>query len=255
MGAIESSQVYYLSQAYIILFLVLVGFIYHLIRNKEYKNTLPASIIIGIILGLLLNSAKSLTFFLGETLIFIVLISLGGFLAVGLKKVMNSNATEKPYETSGTLPSYKKWWNTQSLRNQAIIIISVCLLCIVLITSTSLILNPVKNPVQLSLNLPFLNQTEADEALKEGTNILIISNNTTQYTLNGSSEAGATIKITSNDLGIYNQTIPLDAEGNFAYNLNIPQNVTIIKITLEATKPGKETSFFNLTIKKQNNLE
>lgn len=250
MEVIGSYQVYYLSQVYIILFLVLVGFIYHLIRNKEYKNTLLASIIIGVILGLLLNSAKTLIYFLGETSIFIVLIILGGFLVVGLKKLVNNNAIEESHES--TSKSYRKWWVKQSPRGQAIIIVGACLLCIMLIITTSCLLNPVKNPVQLSLSLPFLNQTEADEALKEGTNILVIYNNTTTYTLNGSSEAGATVEITSSDLGIYKQTIPLEADGKFAYTLKIPQNASMIKLTLKATKPGKDNSSVSLTIKRQN---
>lgn len=255
MEVIGSSQVYYLSQVYIILFLVLVGFIYHLIRNKEYKNTLLASIIIGVILGLLLNSAKTLIYFLGETSIFIVLIILGGFLAVGLKKLVNNNdVMEESHESPSK--SYRKWWDKQSPRGQAIIIIGACLLCIILITCTSCLLNPVENPVDLSVDLPFSNQTlnqkEQEEAANKGITLIFISNNTTEYTLKGSSEAGATVKITSSDLGIYNQTVPLDTDGNFAFKLDIPQNVSIIKIILEATKPGKDNSFYNLTIKKQN---
>lgn len=39
---------------YFLLFIVLIGFAYHLIRNKEYKDTLLASVIIGLIFGLIL---------------------------------------------------------------------------------------------------------------------------------------------------------------------------------------------------------
>jgi uncharacterized membrane protein len=256
-----SYQAYYLSPAYFLLFMVLVGFIYHLIRNKEYKNTLPASVIIGIIFGLVFNSGDTPLFFLERTLLFIILIVIGGFIAVGLKKLKDNNVAEKqkvPPKTSSK--GYRKWWNNQNPKIQAAIVTGFCLLCLTLIIGIFCLLNPVENPVQLSVDLPLsnqlVNQTEADKAMEEGITLIFISNNTTQYTLNGSSEAGATVKITSSDLGIYNQIVPLDAEGNFAYNLNIPQNVSIIKISLEAAKSGKEDSFFNLTIKKttHNNL-
>jgi hypothetical protein len=81
--------------------------------------------------------------------------------------------------------------------------------------------------------------------------IFIIAKNSTQYALEGSSETGATVTITSNDLGIYNQTLPLDAENEYAYNLSIPSNISIVKVTLEATKSGKEGRSINFFIKKQ----
>jgi len=84
-----------------------------------------------------------------------------------------------------------------------------------------------------------------------GEMIVFVDYNTNQCVLNGSSEVNATVRITSSDLGIYNQTIPLDAENKYAYNLNIPSNVSIIKITLNATKPGKKDRSINFFIKKQ----
>jgi len=84
-----------------------------------------------------------------------------------------------------------------------------------------------------------------------GESIFIVAENSTQYALEGSSEADATVTITSDDLGIYNQTLPLDAENKYAYNLNIPSNVSIIKITLEATKPGKDNRYITFFIKKR----
>lgn len=91
MNVTGSVHYYTLSPVYMLLFLVLVGFIYHLIRNNEYKDTLLASIIIGFIFSLLVNPATNLPSFLKWTLIIIILVISGGLLAVGLKKLLKKD--------------------------------------------------------------------------------------------------------------------------------------------------------------------
>jgi hypothetical protein len=87
--------------------------------------------------------------------------------------------------------------------------------------------------------------------MKENTTTTtFINNTTTTYILKGVSEAGATVKITSNDLNLFNQTIPLDSDGNFTYNLNIPLDVNKSTIEIEATHEGKKDDYVNLTIKR-----
>jgi hypothetical protein len=245
-----TTNVYYLSPAYLLILLVFIGFLYHLIRNREYKNTLPASIIIGIILGLVFNSGGSLRFLLVETLIFIVLVILGGFLAVGFKKLRITNETENFNELENELEGHKKWWTDKTPKIQAMTIIGACLVCLILIIGTISLFNPVENSVEFEIHtipdgLEDMNYTD------NGESIFIVAENSTQYALEGSSEADATVTITSDDLGIYNQTLPLDAENKYAYNLNIPSNVSIIKITLEATKPGKDNRYITFFIKKR----
>ena len=82
-----SSQIIHLSPIYFFVFIVLIGFIYHLIRNNEYKETLPASIIIGIIISSMSASTTSMLSGLRDTLILVVLVVVGGLLAVGLKRL------------------------------------------------------------------------------------------------------------------------------------------------------------------------
>jgi hypothetical protein len=241
--------------------LISVSFIYHLIRNNEYKGTLRASIIIGLIISLLsilrgdmnFNSLLYNLITIQWTLFIFISVIIGGFIAVGLKKLSNKNLMKEfqespPEKRSG---DSTKWWDKQSPKTQAITVLSACLLCLILLISAMYLLTPFEGQVKLGIIQPlYKNQTEAEEAMAEGTNVIFISNNTTQYTLNGVSEAGATVKITSSDLGIYNQTIPLDADGNFACNLNIPPDDTKIKIKLEATKAWKEADYEILSIKR-----
>jgi Ca2+/Na+ antiporter len=251
MDITGSSNVYYLSPAYLLIIVVLIGFIYHLIRNQEYKNTILSSTIIGIIFSVILVPIDDLMYFLLRMGMFVVLVIFGGFLAVGFKKLRIMNETENFYELENKLEGHRKWWSDQSHKSQTITICITSLLGIVLIISAVCLLTPVENPVQLDLEFTpsngFINANYTDD----GEMIVFIANNTTQCVLTGSSEANATVTITSNDLGMYNQTVPLDPDGNFAYNLDIPQNVSIIKISLEATKPGKDNRSITFFIKKQ----
>lgn len=251
MDITVTTHVYYLSPAYLLIIVVLVGFIYQLIRNQEYKNTLLSSTIIGIIITLLLVPFTDLVYFFLRMGIFVVLVLLGGFLAVGFKKLRMINEMETFHElTENESEDQRKWWSGQSPRSQSIIICSASLLSIILIINTICFLDPIENSVELEIHsipdgLKDMNYTD------NGETIFIIAKNSTQYALKGSSEAGAIVTITSGDLGIYNQTLPLDAENKYAYNLNIPSNVSNIKITLEATKPEKKDKTINFFIKKQ----
>lgn len=88
-----SAMYYHLSPIYTLFFFFLVGFIYHLIRNNEYKDTLLASIIIGFILagGAALTTWLDNWMILGWSLAFMVLVIIGGLVAVGIKKLLFSN--------------------------------------------------------------------------------------------------------------------------------------------------------------------
>jgi hypothetical protein len=235
---------------YFLLFVVLIGFAYHLIRNKEYKDTLLASVIIGLIFGLILVPVDDLLLYFLTYGKFIALVILGGFLAVGFKKLIKNSAIERSSETPGT-PSkgYKKWWDKQNPRVQAITICIASLLGIALVISAVYLLTPLENPVLLGLEFTpsngFINVNYTDE----GDMIVFVANNTTQYVLEGSSEANATLKITSNDLGIYDQNIPLDAENRFTYKLDLPENFSSIEVTLNATKSGKDDRNITFFIK------
>lgn len=252
-----STEVHIISPVYFLLFLVLMGFIYHLIRNKEYKDTLLASIIIGFIFGLLFNTSFDLLKTVTGDLMFILLVIIGGFVAVSVKKLLKDSIIKESYKTPETPQNVAKiWWDKLNPKVQTIIIIGACLLCLVLITSTFALLNPVEDQfpvgdhVQLKLDPSLSSEIKlADINDKEGT-ILLISNNTTEYTLKGSSESDATIKITASELGIYNQIAQLDSNNNFTYKLNIPTNVSLTEITVEATKPGKGKSILTLTLKR-----
>ena len=79
----------------------------------------------------------------------------------------------------------------------------------------------------------------------------IINNNTTEYEITGSTEPNATITITSDVLNKTNETITLDPNNQFSYKINIPSNVSEFKIRFDAKKTGKNDSYINLSIKKQ----
>ncbi len=173
-----STEVHIISPVYFLLFLVLVGFIYHLIRNREYKDTLLASIIIGFLFGLIFNTSFDLLKTLKGYLIFIILVIIGGFLAVSLKKLIKNNTIETPETPS---KSYRKWWDKQGPRVQAIIVMGICLLSLILITSTYYPSNSVEEQVQLSLDTPLLNEITLEDIHNKGGMVLVMSNNTIEY--------------------------------------------------------------------------
>ncbi|MDI6817830.1 MAG: hypothetical protein QMC87_00635 [Methanothermobacter thermautotrophicus] len=252
MDITVTTRAYYLSPAYLLIIVVSVGFIYQLIRNQEYKNTLLSSTIIGIIITLLLVPLDNLMYFFFHMGKFVALVILGGFLAVGFKKLRIMKETENFYAfLENESEGHRKWWSSESPRSQAIAICSASLLGIVLIISTVCLLNPAESSVLLGLNFDpsngFVNAGYTDN----GEMIVFVANNTTQCILNGSSEVNATVRISSSDLGIYNQEIPLDTRNRFIYKLKIPKNVSIIKITLNATKSGKKNRSIKFFIKKQ----
>lgn len=128
-----SEHYYYMSPIYALIFFVLVGFIYHLIRNDHYKNTLPASIIIGFIIDMVVNPANGVLKFLEVTLLIISLVIVGGFLAVGMKKLMRNNVVEYSEFSSGKPLKSQKWWDKQSPKGQAVMVVAASLLCIIVI--------------------------------------------------------------------------------------------------------------------------
>ncbi len=81
----------------------------------------------------------------------------------------------------------------------------------------------------------------------------ILDNNTTEYVINGSSESNATVSVSSEDLGIINQTIKLNSENEFSYKVNVPKNVSEIKVRFDASKTGKDDSYIELTLKRSVN--
>jgi len=253
MAITTSIEVHILSPVYFLLFLVFVGLLYHLIRNKEYKDTLLASIIIGLIFGLIFNTSSDLVKTVIGDIIFIILVIIGGFLSVALKKIKNNSTAGQNDNSTPKKPlKSQNWWNNKSPKFQAILIIVVCLFSVILITSVYSLSNPVNDPVQLNLHYePSVNEINLEDTLKEKYgNVIVISNNTTKFIFSGSSEPNATVKITVNELGIYNQTVQLDPNSNFAYNLSIPQSISQIEIAVEATKPGKDNTVVTLYLKR-----
>ncbi|MEN4043543.1 MAG: hypothetical protein PQ971_01680 [Methanobacterium sp.] len=66
----------------------------------------------------------------------------------------------------------------------------------------------------------------------------------------GSTEAGATITVTSRELNITNQKVELDPNNTFHYKVNIPTNHSELKVRFDAEKEGKENNHVELTIKR-----
>lgn len=73
-------------------------------------------------------------------------------------------------------------------------------------------------------------------------------NGSQEYFINGSTEPGVNISATSEALNINNQKVQLTQGNNFSYKIIIPLNVSDVKVTLTAKKPGKRTTQLLVTI-------
>lgn len=74
-----------------------------------------------------------------------------------------------------------------------------------------------------------------------------INNSTTEYNIIGEAEANATVIIESTDLKI-NDTIKIDSKNQFYYKVKIPKNINEAKITITASKKGKDSGYIDLKI-------
>lgn len=230
-----------ISPVYFMIILVIVGFSYHLIRNQEYKDTLIASVVMGIILGLIFNSSYDLLKTVFGDLIFILLIVLGGFIAVGVKKLLegyiNWNSNNQSYEFPENQLGSDRWWDRESPRVQATVITVACLISLMLIIPTVSILSTAQESVLLTLETPTSGEIELDDVKnKKDEDVILTFDNTSKFILKGYSEDNATVKITATELGIYNQTVHLDSSNNFTYKFIVPKNVSLSEIEIEASK-------------------
>lgn len=85
-----TTTTYEISYLYILAFFLLVGFLYHYIKTKEYRKTVKGSILIGSVLGGIygVESTLSILVILIWILGGIILVLMGGLIAVALKKIL-----------------------------------------------------------------------------------------------------------------------------------------------------------------------
>ena len=81
---------YAISPIYPLIFFFLIGFIYPILKNKEYKDTILLSCILGLIDGILFNPETSVPtnwiIWIGWLIIVVMIVIIGGLMAVYLKK-------------------------------------------------------------------------------------------------------------------------------------------------------------------------
>ena len=77
-----------------------------------------------------------------------------------------------------------------------------------------------------------------------------IDNQTTEYTIHGTSEPNATVKITSPVLNLKDKVINVDSNGNFSYKINIPINVTEADVNITAKAPKKSQYGIKINIQR-----
>lgn len=67
----------------------------------------------------------------------------------------------------------------------------------------------------------------------------IIGANETNYTIMGSTDVNASVHLSSSELKLNNVSITVDSNGNFKYDLTIPQNITDVNVEVNSIATGK----------------
>lgn len=153
----------------------------------------------------------------------------------GPKKPVNKQASPEK--------KIKEWWIKQNSGVKIISIAGVCCIGLLLIIAVAGLLTPDKNLTELQLK-----NVTSDGA---GEAYTYVSSNATEYEINGSTEANATVTVSSDVLNKKNESVPIDANNKFSYKINIPSNVSEFKVKFDASKTGKNDSYIILTVKKQ----
>ena len=122
--------------------------------------------------------------------------------------------------SAGMIAEIQNWWKKRTGNEKALTAIGACCLGIIIII------------MAVALTAP------------ETTNLSILPTNaqiddkTTEYIINGTSEPNATINIAASSLNL-NNNITTDANGSFAYKVEIPIEVTGLDVSVKASKPNK----------------
>lgn len=134
----------------------------------------------------------------------------------------------------------KYWWNKRSKNEKGIIAMPVFFVgFILIIVIPGLIYNATTTNFTIY----------GAEYDAPGECHIDINDKTTEYVINGVAEEGATITVTSSELGVNNQKVQLNFN-TFQYKLKIPANVNEVKVRVDANKAGQDDGHVEITIKR-----
>ena len=139
----------------------------------------------------------------------------------------------------------KKWWDAQGTKGKSTLGLMACCLGVILIAGLVGMVFSDKNLVDIQLS----------NAVYDGSGEynLNISNDTTEVVIKGSTEAGATVNASSSELNIIDQKVKLNSNNSFKYKVKIPANANEVTVRFDASKPGKDSSYIEIKIKKPHN--
>lgn len=122
--------------------------------------------------------------------------------------------------SAGMIAGIQNWWKKRTGNEKALTAIGACCLGIIIIIMAVAL----TAPETTNLSIPTANAQ--------------IDDKTTEYIINGTSEPNATINIAASSLNL-NNNITTNANGSFAYKVEIPIEVTGLDVSVKASKPNK----------------
>jgi hypothetical protein len=111
----------------------------------------------------------------------------------------------------------------------------IILVTIIIITATIITIKDTTTPVtNMTLN----------------TDYVYLTQNSTNFTISGTTNAGATINITSEELNLNQTPIKVDANGKFKYVVKVPKKVGFGKLTISALAKNKKPNSTSIEFKR-----
>jgi hypothetical protein len=123
------------------------------------------------------------------------------------------------------------WWNKKGNTNKLLTGLGACCIGIILFLVAIILLFPTTS---LSVE-----PTEVQ-----------IDNNTTEYTIYGTADPKAIVKITAPVLNLKDKTIKVNSNGSFSYKITIPLNVNETDVNITAKSLEKSQNGVKITIKR-----
>jgi hypothetical protein len=143
-----------------------------------------------------------------------------------------SKSTENSNNENGTQKTgIKNWWNKKSKTNKMFLSVGSCCLGIILFMIVMTLIFPTT-------------------ALSVEPSEVQIDENTTEYTIQGTTDPKAIVKITAPVLNLKNESIKVNSNGSFSYKITIPLNVTETDVNITAKSPEKSQNGVKVNIQR-----
>lgn len=141
---------------------------------------------------------------------------------------------KKPEQDKSKRNGFKRWWRRQGSGVKILSSIGGCFLCVIILLLLVTVLFPVTDL--------YLEKNRVDITYQSNSPDI----ESIQYVLKGKTEPDAKVTIFSSDSKLNNTEVTVDANGNFEYQQQFPNNLTELGVSVTAKAPHKAESYLQV---------